>query len=262
MSPDQLRPLGFGEILDGAFTLYRRHFATFVLTALLPQTPVIAIYLMQAMLARPGAEGLALRAILSLLVLPFIAVGYALARAALVHEAASAFLGRPVSRSDSFGVARKRFWAVLGTGILSSLAVWVGLLFFIVPGILIAIMFFAGSQVAVLEDSAGPDALGRSKDLANGAWGRVAGIWCVLYIAIYMPVLALGVGGGIFLPRIVTSITPQQMQSGIYFVQVGAAILGAVVQPIIVLGMTLLYYDRRVRTEALDLQQPAAPAYA
>jgi hypothetical protein len=28
MLPAQLRPLSFGEVLDGAFTLYRRHFVS------------------------------------------------------------------------------------------------------------------------------------------------------------------------------------------------------------------------------------------
>ena len=36
MALSNLRPLSFGEILDSAFTLYRRNFATFVLTALIP----------------------------------------------------------------------------------------------------------------------------------------------------------------------------------------------------------------------------------
>ena len=34
MNQPLLRPLGFGEILDGAFTLYRRNFPTFALTSL------------------------------------------------------------------------------------------------------------------------------------------------------------------------------------------------------------------------------------
>jgi hypothetical protein len=262
MSFTQLRPLGFGEILDGSFTLYRRHFATLVLTALLPQTPIIAIYLLQALAVPAGPEGVIVRMLLTLLAIPFGVAAYGLGRGALVHEASCAYLGQPVSRGASFAVARKRFWALVGTSLLSGLAVGVGYLFFIVPGILLAIMFFAGAQAVVLEHNSGADALSRSRELASGAWGRVAGIWCVLYLAIYMPMMAFGVGGVLLLPRFVAGISPEKIQSGVYFAQVAAAIVGAVVQPILVLGMTLLYYDRRVRTEALDLQQPGAPVYA
>ena len=44
MSFSHLRPLGFGELLDGAFTLYRRHFPSLVLTALLLLGPDIRNY--------------------------------------------------------------------------------------------------------------------------------------------------------------------------------------------------------------------------
>jgi hypothetical protein len=264
MSLNQLRPLGFGEILDGSFTLYRRHFSTLVLTALLPQIPVIVIYLVQAVVASPSTESIMLNGMLGLLTFPFAIAAYGLSRGALVHEAACAFLDRPVSRAESFAVARKRFWAVLGTGLLAGIVTGFAYILFIVPGVLCAIMFFAQSQVAVLEDTAGPEAMTRSKELASGAWGRVMGIWSVLYLALYMPILAAGVASAMFLPKMMSGASPEAIQSGVYFFQAGAALVSAVVQPVILLGMTLLYYDRRVRTEALDLQPPAdaAPAYA
>jgi hypothetical protein len=265
MSVPQLRPLSFGEILDGAFTLYRRHFSTLVVTALLPQIPIVLLQVLQASVP-PDGVGLVVVGVLGLLVLPAYAVAYALARGALVHEASSAYLGQPVSRSAAFAVARRRFWAIVGTGFLAGLAIMVGTLLFVVPGILLAIMFFAAGQVVVLEGNSGPDALGRSRDLARGAWGRITGIWAVLYLIIYMPLLALGFGGVFAAASLTGGMSPAASRLVLAGVQVGSALLGALVQPLVVLGMTLLYYDRRVRTEALDLADaPAAaapPAYA
>ena len=43
MSFSQLRPLSLGEMLDGAFTIYRRQFASLFLTALAPQLPMILL---------------------------------------------------------------------------------------------------------------------------------------------------------------------------------------------------------------------------
>ncbi|HEU0079725.1 MAG TPA: hypothetical protein VFQ76_18850, partial [Longimicrobiaceae bacterium] len=43
MSVSHLRPLSFGEILDGAFALYRRNFVVFVTTALVPLLPGVLL---------------------------------------------------------------------------------------------------------------------------------------------------------------------------------------------------------------------------
>ena len=48
-----IRPLEFGEVLDGAFALYRRHFVDFFLTALIPLAPFGIFY------ARLMADGAA-----------------------------------------------------------------------------------------------------------------------------------------------------------------------------------------------------------
>ncbi|MDB4948883.1 MAG: hypothetical protein JWM27_1532 [Gemmatimonadetes bacterium] len=259
----QLKPLSFGEILDGAFTLYRRHFSTLVVTALLPQIPVVGLQILQASV-RPDGAGLLVVGLVGLLAIPAYLASYALCRGALVQEASSAYLGQPVSRSAAFTVARKRFWAILGTGILAWLAILIGFCLFGVPGILLSIMFFASDIVAVLEGTAGPAALARSRELARGAWLRISGIWMMLVIIIYMPIIALGIGGVLAAPRFTSGMSPETSRLVVAGIQVGGALLGALVQPLVVLGMTLLYYDRRVRTEALDLVDAtaAAPAFA
>jgi len=268
MFASNLRPLSFGEILDGAFTLYRRHFATLALTGLLAQLPVIAVYLLQAAFARPGVEGAMTSMLISLLLIPAAAFGYGIGRPAIVRQASNAYLGEPVTRQDGFAVGRKRFWAALGTGILYMIAVYLGLIFFIVPFFLLNIMFFASDQAVALEGLAGPDALSRSSALAKGAWGRIAGLWTVMSLIVYMPIIALGFGGALMIPTLAGGLSPEDMTAATAAIQIGGALLGAVMQPLMVLTITLLYYDRRVRTEALDLAPPPAstmdspPAFA
>jgi hypothetical protein len=256
MSVAQLRPLSFGEILDGAFTLYRRHFATFALTALLAYTPVIVIYLAQGLVGGSSTERLVASGIATLLLFPAYIVALGLGRPALVRLASNAYLGQPVSRADAFAVGRRRFWTLLLTALLAGIATGIGFVFFIVPGILLGLMFFATDQVVTLEGTWGADALSRSATLAKGAWGRVFGIWVVLYLIVYMPMAALGIGAVMLLPSFVSGVTPDQMSGGFAVFQVSIVVLSALVQPLIVIGMTLQYYDRRIRTEALDLAAP------
>jgi hypothetical protein len=256
MFASQMRPLSFGEILDGAFTLYRRHFSTLALTSLLAQLPVMAVYVLQALLTRPGIQGAMMGLMASLLILPASAFVYCIGRPALVRQASNAYLGQPVTREDGFAVARTRWAAMLGTGILHLIAAWIGFIFFIVPFFLVNIMFFADDQTVTLERLSGADALSRSAALAKGAWGRVAGLWFVLSLIVYMPVMALGFAGAFTVPTLFKDLRPESMTATMAAMQVGVGLLSALVQPLMVLAMTLLYYDRRVRTEALDLAPP------
>ena len=56
MPVPNLRPLGFGEILDGAFSLYRRNLVTFFLTAVLPLGALAASGVLMVLLMGSGSE--------------------------------------------------------------------------------------------------------------------------------------------------------------------------------------------------------------
>jgi hypothetical protein len=261
MSLSQLRPLSFGEILDGAFTLYRRHFATLATTSLLVQLPVLAVYALQGALAGMGDAAMIASVLVGLLVFPATLAAFAFGRPALVRLASNAYLGQPVTRADAFAVARKRVWAILATAILFFLAVMVGYVCLIVPGIILGFMFFLMDQVVTLEGSVGAEALSRSQVLTKGAWGRIFGLNSVLAIILYLPLVALmiglGVGAALLMGSSLNPAAVPALMSGFYMMM---AALFAIVQPLQVLANTILYYDRRVRTEALDLQAPAAPS--
>ena len=264
----QLRPLTFGEILDGAFTLYRRHFATLALTSVLVTLPIMAIYVLQALVSAPTEKGVIANLLVVMLAFPLGAFSYALGRPALIRQLSNAYLGQEVSRADGFAVGRKRFWGFLLTGVLAYGAIFIGFFFFVVPSVLLAIMFFATEQVVALEGTWGPEALSRSATLAKGAWMRIVGIQIVLYLILYMPIMALGFGGVLLLPAFVGRISPGQVTAAAALFQVGFALLSAMLQPLMFAGQTLLYYDRRVRTEGLDLAPPPSsvesppPAFA
>jgi hypothetical protein len=261
MSTVQLRPLSFGEVLDGAFTLYRRHFATFFVTALLPQLPVILIWIAYIAVAG-GKLDPALQTAFTFGALPFVWLGAVLIDGALVQQSSAAYLGAPVTRRDGYALAFRRFFPMLATAILYWIAVFVGYMFFIVPGVLMMIMFFASSQVTALEGTWGPQALSRSHSLADGAWGRIFGLGLVLWLIVYMPVIATGVGVSVAGPGYFA--TMGKVASSPVFTagtQIVGALVKALITPLLTLGMTLQYFDRRVRSEGLDLEM-SAPSMA
>lgn len=116
-------------------------------------------------------------------------------------------------------------------------------------------VLFAIVPAIVVEDKGPIEAVGRSIDLARGALGRVVGLMVVTVLITYLPVLAVTFLTGGFAriadPNVVPSagqVVTQQLLG------LGVSVLTT---PFLVAVIVLLYFDRRVRTEALDVQMAA-----
>ena len=254
MSESYLRPLGFGEILDGAFSLYRRHFATLYLTALLPGIPLALFWVVFGFAVAPGASATAL-ATLTWVLLPVSMVAALLSWAALTVEVGDAYRGRPVVLADAFRTAFRRFPALLVASIVCWLAFGVAMLLFLIPSIFVGIVFFAVLPVVVLEGAGPFEALGRSRALARGAWGRIFGVVLVLLIIAFLPTFAaMMITGTVAGLAGVTSATPTTGGAGLVVMQLSGLLVNALTTPIVAGGIVLLYSDRRVRAEGLDLE--------
>jgi hypothetical protein len=288
MSAPNLRPLGFGEILDGAFTLYRRNLATFVVTSLLPVAVMAAAfvtfggaYFEAALSGDPSAM---LGAMGSFFIGMFIGgLAYLAMWTALTRQAAQAYLGQPTSVADGTRTGIAKLLAVAGAafliGILFLVAYFaVAIVFVVIVGIgtasgstamavifglvagLLAVaaylgavaMLFAVVPAIVVEDKGPIEAIGRSVDLARGALGRVVGLMVVTLLITYLPGLAVMFLTGGFANLVNPDVMPT---SGQFMTQqllgLGA---GMLTTPFMVSVIVLLYFDRRVRTEALDVQ--------
>jgi hypothetical protein len=113
--------------------------------------------------------------------------------------------------------------------------------------------------VAVIEDKGLRDAVNRSAELTKGNRGRVFVIYAlylVLIYAIYMawmlPVLAVA-GLSARAHRMVG--VPLWTQLAI---PIGSFLSNCLAGPLMTIGISLLYYDQRVRKEAFDLQHMMA----
>jgi hypothetical protein len=289
MTVPTMRPLSFGEILDGAFTLYRRHFLRFVGTsALLMAGLIVGIVFL-------GVTGVAAASVMPGPVQPVVllVVGIAILALAtmmwstLTWQAARAYQGKPAPLGDALDAAVQGAMTLLGSGAMAAVAVGAavfgagvgaGVLQAIVDvmgspalsgaasvaggvGIMAAglfsVSYFFGVLPAVTVEEAGPwDALVRSVRLAHGALPRVAGMLLVACVIVTLPSLAvMGLTGGfaqLANPELaelatlsMTAIVTQQLLS---------ILVSVLTAPFLPAVMVLLYYDRRVRTEALDVQ--------
>jgi hypothetical protein len=275
-----------GEILDGSFNIYRRHFGLFMrLSLILVWLPTAAgIYLNLRFSNSPFEllnlleQNIAGSIGIFLLLLVVWSACSLLLKAGTIRVISDSYLGHEPELGASLRFGTEKIIPLLLVAISKTLllfllyfagALAVGLLYFIgrmiTPG-LGALMIFAGAiaaiwlvtwilcayamttPIVVLEDlSSSFDAFGRSWELTRGARAKVAGTIVVTWlISQFLPQMVIGAMSGALGVAGNESLQP-------VFVVV-ASLLGIVLAPILPCALTLLYYDLRVRREAFDIQ--------
>lgn len=289
MSQTQLRPLGFGEILDGAFTLYRRHFLVLFITTLIPLAPFGLMYarlLAGGAMTDPAAANamLGMLFLLGLVSMVFIGVVFG----ALTRQTAQAYTGGRVSIGDGFVSGLRALLPMVVAGILMYIAMFVlfmivafgagivaglfglansiigvviGGLFGLVAAILaIAFLasFFAVLPVIVVERKGPIAALTRSWALARGGRLRIVGVFFVSWLITTLPVLgimlAIGTAAALVDPTQYAAMTTTQL----YLQQAISTLSGSLTLPFTMACLVLLYFDRRIRSEGYDLEVATA----
>lgn len=291
MTAPIFRPLGFGEVLDGAFTLYRRNLPTFLLTALVPTLAIVAmlgVWGAGVFAALASGDVALFVGVLGGLFLMSVGIGLGnlVMWGALTREAAQSYLGQPTSVADGLRTGLRKLLSLLGAGILIGIALLVAyfglaivvavvmgaaalsgspavavvLTFVVAVGALAAFLMlvallFAVVPVIIVEDKGPLEAISRSFDLANGARGRIVGLMIVTLFIAYLPIIAVFWLTGSFADL----ANPQNVPTGAEFLtqQLLSWGVGVLTTPFMASVIVLLYFDRRVRTEALDVQMAA-----
>jgi len=209
---------------------------------------------------------------------------------ALVVVVGKAVLGRATSFGEVWREVRPRLLALLGLALLTGLIVVAPL----AVGILLAAVLIAAaggagallgvplgiagfvatvylygrlslaSAVLVLERSTIRTALSRSGTLVKGSWWRVFGILLLAsvittFVAAVL-VIPLGLLGGI--ATFSSSATTTSVALFVVLLQVGTGLASVLVTPFSAGVRALLYVDRRMRAEGLDLTLQAAATQA
>jgi hypothetical protein len=266
-----LHQMELGEILDGALTIFRRHFGTFA------KIGIVALWLPVALtIYIQLAGGTEQHLVLWFLVQIIAYLGGLFLTAAAIRVISDSYLGRPPELGEALSLGVSKIWPlfVVGFGkgiIVGFLAAGIGVVAAIaippaasggsaVGVIALALGFLGGcwfvifvlcgyavtTPVVVLENLSGPfDAFGRSWDLTRSFKRKIFGIAVVAFLIVYVPISAVAMLGAFL--RIETPLIGQA-------VEVFSAAMPIVVMPLLSCVFTLMYYDLRVRREAFDLQ--------
>ena len=272
-----LQPMGFTDILDSMFSLYRNHFRLFVsicsvyfvcgfvVNLLIGITTVSAIgsgefnILMFTLVA-------GILYVINSVVMLFVIGG-------LAFGSAQVFLGKQITTNTAFNQTKRRFWPYLGSNLLYALVV--GLLTITLIGIPFAVFFgfrwIFCSLAAVFEEKSAVRALKRSSELVKGGWWRVFGMMIGIFLLVFFVqsilqfsllfVLGLSqtMGGDgnllemlrqMFVPQLTTweELIAHSIRN---FVSLA---ITSLMLPVGIIGATLVYFDQRIRKEGFDIE--------
>ena len=209
-----LQPMGFSDILDNMFSLYRNHFRLFVTICSVYFVCGFAVNLLigcATVSATGGGEfNMLMLAVVTGVLSLISSVIMLLVIGGLVFTSAQVFLGKPITAGMAFKQTKRRFWSFFFSNLLYGIVV----IALMVPNVIILVLFFSGiwrsiaaalvvgiisiaaalfvgvcwvfcSQAAVFEEKSAVRALKRSSELVKGGWWRVFGMMIGIFLLVF-----------------------------------------------------------------------------
>ena len=253
----QLGPKPLGDLIGGAFAIYKKDFLPFFALAMLPQIPLIILAMavpgfdLAALLGftvEDGGEaagfsqlgslsGTVVVLIIAMVLLTILSMG------GIIHATGQHCLGRTVEFLPALRAAGSKFVPLLLAGLFLTLIVIIPAIlavFLIGIPVLIFLMvrlYFAFNAL-MLEDLSPADSILRSWRLVEGCWWRTFGIGIVFVL------LWFGANIGLLVLNLILGAVGIPILGELLSIT-----LGIVIAPFLTIGATVVYLDLRVRKE-------------
>ncbi|MGH2961945.1 MAG: hypothetical protein ACRDL3_07110, partial [Solirubrobacterales bacterium] len=229
--------ISVGEVINETFSLYGQN-----VVALLGSAIVVFVIVGVVAGLLQAAGGVVLGLIAAIIRL----AGQALYTGFVVKLVQDTRDGRrDQSVGDLFSAAAPAILSLIVFGILFGIAVGIGFLLLIVPGLILLTIWSVGAP-AIVAEGAGPiEAFGRSRELVRGEGWSVFGTLVVVLLI----VIAIGVILGIIATPISGGATV-----------VASIISSAITAPIFALAVSVMFFDLGGGRGAAEPAAPAAPA--
>jgi hypothetical protein len=152
-----------------------------------------------------------------------------LVQAALVKAVQDVRDGRAdLSIGETVSAATPYLWTVAAASILAGIAITIGLILVIVPGLYLITIWAVIVPVIVIERSAALASFGRSRQLVRGRGWHVFGTLVLVFLILIVVDIVLG---------LIFSALPVLVRTGL-----SSVVSGTLVAPFLALVVTLIYY--------------------
>ena len=265
----------FQDILDMTFSLYRKHFWLFLGLVAFSVLSELGSHLLIDFSEFFFDRSLLLGIATILITVSFSIIGIG----GIVIGTGATYLGEDITTHSVLQQTMDRFWQLLGCFLLWSLVI--GVLTVTIIGIPFAIYFavrwglFPG--IIMFEKPLISIALKRSSELVEGMWWRVFGTLLAIFLVGTMvhAVLEISIGFILIATNLVSEIDFIDIlewgllgtsfeSSTLLFYTISIVIhlvVYAISYAIWIIGITLLYFNQRVRKEGLDIEMQVPPPH-
>jgi hypothetical protein len=266
-----LKPMGFGEILDTTFSLYRRHITLFLRLVAFSVFAELTLHLLTDFSDFFFSRYLLLGIGMIIFAVTFFTIGVG----GIVIGTGATYLNEDITIRSVLQQTVQRFWELLVCFFLWSLVV--GGLTVTIIGIPFAIFFavrwgfFIGT--VMLEKPVVSTPFRRSGQLVSEMWWQMFGmllaillfstlVHMILEISIGFILILANLGGEIgFIDILEWGLLSEPFENSTpFFYTILIAIhlcVYAISYPIWIIGITLVYFNQRIRKEGFDIEMQA-----
>jgi hypothetical protein len=221
--------MDIGSVLGESWELYKRFFTRFFAIA---AVVFVVLDLVSAILNAVAGSSVVAALFWALVSLVLGIVGTFWVQGALVTAVDDVRDGRAdLTIGETFERVAPRLPALIAAGIVAGIAIGIGFLLLIVPGLFLLTIWSLLVPVIVLESRRAGESFGRSQELVRGNG------WSVFGVVIIVVILS-GIVHGIL--RAILSFLPAFFSSWI-----GGVVADSVTAPFIALALTVMYYRLR-----------------
>lgn len=269
MDASALRPLGIGETLDAAITIYRTRFFTMAKAVGVVVAPVFALAAVVQVSVLPDSffatdfqpnfdpesevpvfdAGDFWATVAGYLVIGAVTfVAAQLATATALKIVSGTYLGEEPDWRDSLRFAFRRLGSLIWLSIVLGVLLLLGFLACVIPGIYFYGAWTVAVPVLLLEDIRGRRALKRSRTLVEGRW------WPVVAAVVVATIVGSTISGA--LSALLVAVVATADNELLFATVQGVAnvVSSIVTTPFTAAVVAVVYFDLRVRKEGFDLE--------
>jgi hypothetical protein len=231
-----------GGVLGEAWELYKRFLWQFFLTAFV----VFAVLdLLSALVVAAAGDGVAAGVFWGVIAFTIGIVGYFWVQAALVELVRDVRDGRADrSVGETYRAVQPRLPAVIAAGVLAAIAIGIGFLLLIVPGLFLLTIWSMLVPVIVIEGRAAGEAFTRSREVVRGNAWSVLGLIIITFLLVAVASAVI---------RLVFSPLPDFLDTWI-----GSLVAHSLTIPFAAAALTTAYFHLTARaTTEVPVVEPA-----
>ncbi len=235
---DTAGKIDIGRVLSNTFGVIGRNPVVFLgLSLLIVGLPNSVVQLIQgnaaAVTGAFASPTVIITGLLGFFVFLFLSV---ILQATLIVATLNDLANKEINLGDCVSQAIRKFWPLLGLGLLFGLGIALGFLLLIVPGVILYLMWIVAAPVMMAEDKGIMESFKRSTELTSGSKGM---IFLLIIIFVVAAAIIGGIGGAIGVFSVTASV-------------IAATIINTITGALQGAGIASIYVDLRTAKEGTD----------